>query len=149
MGEVTSSKPADLNEAVRMAHKLMEQKLQARDARILDGKKRKWESLQSRNTSGEGNQKDNSRQTLQNSQKQGNARAMVTAPTDGKLPLCERCFNRHVLTLILFRLVMIMVSKVPKKIKQEEAGEVCGRAYAIKDAEPQGSNVVIGTFLFK
>ncbi|GKC66585.1 putative reverse transcriptase domain-containing protein [Tanacetum coccineum] len=54
----------------------------------------------------------------------------------------------QVLTLILFRLVMIMVSKVPKKIKQEEAGEVCGRAYAIKDAEPQGSNVVIGTFLF-
>ncbi|GJX65763.1 hypothetical protein Tco_0300106 [Tanacetum coccineum] len=65
-GEVTSSKPADLNEAVRMAHKLMEQK------------------------------SDKSRQTLQNNQKQGNARAMVTAPTDGKLPLCERCFTRHV-----------------------------------------------------
>ncbi|GJU77633.1 putative reverse transcriptase domain-containing protein [Tanacetum coccineum] len=61
-GEVTSSKPADLNEAVRMAHKLMEQKSQARNERILEG----------------------------------NARAMVTAPTDGKLPLCERCFTRHV-----------------------------------------------------
>ncbi|GKD61266.1 hypothetical protein Tco_1298775 [Tanacetum coccineum] len=44
-GEVTSSKPADLNE---------------------------------------------------NSQKQRNARAMVIAPTEGKLPLCERCFTRHV-----------------------------------------------------
>ncbi|GJS09558.1 putative reverse transcriptase domain-containing protein [Tanacetum coccineum] len=42
-GKVTSSKPVDLNEAVCMAHKLMEQKLQARDARILEGKKRKWE----------------------------------------------------------------------------------------------------------
>ncbi|GJZ41345.1 putative reverse transcriptase domain-containing protein [Tanacetum coccineum] len=72
-GEVTSSKPADLNEAVRMAHKLMEQKSQARDERILEGKKRKWESFQSGNSSGKGNQKDNSRQTLQNSQKQGNA----------------------------------------------------------------------------
>nr|GFC92372.1 putative reverse transcriptase domain-containing protein [Tanacetum cinerariifolium] len=41
MGEVTSSKPGDLNEAVRMDHKLMKQKLQARDARILEGKKRK------------------------------------------------------------------------------------------------------------
>ncbi|GJU25814.1 putative reverse transcriptase domain-containing protein [Tanacetum coccineum] len=41
VGEVTSSKPADLNKAVRMAHKLMEQKSQARDARILEGKKRK------------------------------------------------------------------------------------------------------------
>nr|GEV78588.1 hypothetical protein [Tanacetum cinerariifolium] len=26
----------------------------------------------------------------------GNAGSMVTAPTDGKLPLCERCFTRHV-----------------------------------------------------
>ncbi|GJZ99769.1 hypothetical protein Tco_0672320 [Tanacetum coccineum] len=30
-GEVTSSRPANLNEVVRMAHKLMEQKSQARD----------------------------------------------------------------------------------------------------------------------
>ncbi|GKE47692.1 putative reverse transcriptase domain-containing protein [Tanacetum coccineum] len=35
-GEVTSSKPADLNEVVRMAHKLMDQKSQARDERILE-----------------------------------------------------------------------------------------------------------------
>ncbi|GJT78522.1 hypothetical protein Tco_1045247 [Tanacetum coccineum] len=78
-GEVTSSKPANLNEAVRMAHKLMEQKSQARDERILEGKKRKWESFQSGNSSGKSNHRDNSRQTLQNNQKQGNARAMVTA----------------------------------------------------------------------
>ncbi|GKD83195.1 hypothetical protein Tco_1350034 [Tanacetum coccineum] len=89
-GEVTYSKHADLNEAVCMAHKLMEQKSQARDERILEGKKRKWESFQSGNSSGKGNQKDNSRQTLENSQKQWNARAMVTAPTNGKLPLCEQ-----------------------------------------------------------
>nr|GEY50639.1 putative reverse transcriptase domain-containing protein [Tanacetum cinerariifolium] len=31
--------------------------------------------------------------------------------------------------------------------KQDEAGEIHGRAYAIKDAEPQGLNVVTGTFL--
>ncbi|GJU40451.1 putative reverse transcriptase domain-containing protein [Tanacetum coccineum] len=36
-GEDTSSKPTNLNEAVRMAHKLMEQKLQARNERILEG----------------------------------------------------------------------------------------------------------------
>ncbi|GJT58609.1 putative reverse transcriptase domain-containing protein [Tanacetum coccineum] len=95
-GEVTSSKPADLNEAVRMAHKLMEQKSQDRNERILEGKKRKWENLQGGNSSGKGNQKDNSRQTLQNNQKLGNALAMVTAPTDGKLPLCKRCFTSHV-----------------------------------------------------
>ncbi|GKD39028.1 putative reverse transcriptase domain-containing protein, partial [Tanacetum coccineum] len=40
-GEVTSSKPTNLNEAVCMAHKLMEQKLQDRNERILEGNKRK------------------------------------------------------------------------------------------------------------
>nr|GFD22971.1 putative reverse transcriptase domain-containing protein [Tanacetum cinerariifolium] len=44
-GEVTSSRPANLNEAVRMAHKLMDQKAQARDERILEGKKQKWGSF--------------------------------------------------------------------------------------------------------
>ncbi|GJX29125.1 putative reverse transcriptase domain-containing protein [Tanacetum coccineum] len=104
-GEVTSSKPADLNEAVRMTH------------------------------NGKGNQKDNSHQTLQNSQKQGNAQAMVTAPTDGKLPLYERCFTRQ--------------EPMSKKIKQEEVGEVRGRAYAIKDAKPQGPNVVTVNHIFE
>ncbi|GJR92578.1 hypothetical protein Tco_0264752 [Tanacetum coccineum] len=131
-GEVTSSKPANLHEAMSIAHKLMEHKSQAKDEIILEGKKQKWESFQSGNSSVKSNHKDNLRQTLQNNQKQGNARAMVTAPTDGKvssgsLPLCERCFTRHV--------------------KQEEVGEVHGRAYAIKDAKPKGPNVVTGTFL--
>ncbi|GKC52050.1 putative reverse transcriptase domain-containing protein [Tanacetum coccineum] len=51
-GEVTSSKPTNLNEAMRMAHKLMEQKLQARNERILEGNKRKWENFHSGNNSG-------------------------------------------------------------------------------------------------
>ncbi|GKD49181.1 putative reverse transcriptase domain-containing protein [Tanacetum coccineum] len=34
-----------------------------------------------------------------------------------------------------------------KKVKQEEVGEVRGQAYAIKDAEPKGPNVVSSTFL--
>ncbi|GJW94946.1 putative reverse transcriptase domain-containing protein [Tanacetum coccineum] len=157
-GEVTSSKPADLNKAVRMAHKLMEQKSQARDERILERKKQKWESFQS-----------------------GNSSAMVTAPTDGKLPLCEQCFTRHVrqCTIKCHKCGKVghkaryckeksvstganaqpvwtcydcgeqghTRNRCPKKIKQEEAREVHGRAYAIKDAEPQGPNVATGTFL--
>ncbi|GKA34397.1 putative reverse transcriptase domain-containing protein [Tanacetum coccineum] len=100
-GEVTSYKLANLNEAVRMAHKLMEQKSQARDERILEEKKQKWENYQCGNSSGKSTHRDNSCQTLQNNQKQGNARAMITAPTDGKvssgsLSLCERCFTHHV-----------------------------------------------------
>nr|GEW44261.1 reverse transcriptase domain-containing protein [Tanacetum cinerariifolium] len=38
-------------------------------------------------------------------------------------------------------------NQYPKKVKQEEVGEVLGRAYAIKDAEPKGPNMVNGTFL--
>ncbi|GJS21024.1 putative reverse transcriptase domain-containing protein [Tanacetum coccineum] len=44
-GEVTSSKPTNFNEVVRMAHKLMQQTLQARNERILEGNKRKWENV--------------------------------------------------------------------------------------------------------
>nr|GEV02520.1 putative reverse transcriptase domain-containing protein [Tanacetum cinerariifolium] len=125
-GEVTSSKPANLNEVVRMAHKLMEQKSQARDERILEVKNRKWENFQS-----------------------GNSSAMVTAPTDGKvsfglLPLCEHCFTRHVGPCTI---KCGKVGHKARKVKLEEVGEVHGRAYAIKDAELQGPNVVTGTFL--
>nr|GEV11452.1 hypothetical protein [Tanacetum cinerariifolium] len=42
--ETTSSRPATLNEAVRMAHALMEQKIQAKNERIAKGIKRKWEN---------------------------------------------------------------------------------------------------------
>nr|GEV65124.1 hypothetical protein [Tanacetum cinerariifolium] len=156
-GEVTSSKPANLNKAMRMAHKLMEQKSQARDERIIEGKKRKWENFQSGNSSGKSNHKDNSRRTSQNNQKQGNARAMVTDPTDekvssGSLPLCERCFTRHVgpCTIKCHKCGKIghkARNRCPKKVKQEEVRKVRGRAYAIKDAEPKGPNVVTDTFL--
>ncbi|GJR85644.1 putative reverse transcriptase domain-containing protein [Tanacetum coccineum] len=100
-GEVTFSKPTNLNEVVRMAHKLMEQKFQARNERIIEGNKQKCENFQSGNGSGKSNHKDNSRQSSQNNQKQRNAGAMTTAPNKGKvssgsLPVCERCFTRHV-----------------------------------------------------
>ncbi|GJY20730.1 putative reverse transcriptase domain-containing protein [Tanacetum coccineum] len=49
-GTVIGSKPTSLNEAIRMAHTLMEQKAQARIERIASGtRKKKWESLQGGN----------------------------------------------------------------------------------------------------
>ncbi|GJY34725.1 reverse transcriptase domain-containing protein [Tanacetum coccineum] len=122
----------------------------------------------------------------ENNQKNGNARAMTTALTEGKvssglLPMCERCFTRHVGPCMIkchkCRKVGCKLryckeksvatganaqpvwtcydcgeqghtrNRCPQKVKQEETGEVRGRAYAIKDAEPQGSNVVTGTCL--
>ncbi|GJS18004.1 putative reverse transcriptase domain-containing protein [Tanacetum coccineum] len=75
-GETTSSKPANLNEAVRMAHTLMEQKIQARAKRVAEGNKRKWENTQ------------------------GNVRAMTTAQNEnanqaGPALKCDRCGVCH------------------------------------------------------
>nr|GFA63988.1 putative reverse transcriptase domain-containing protein [Tanacetum cinerariifolium] len=59
----------------------------------------------------------------------------------------------QVQTLSPFGLVLIVGSMViqgtnaQKKVKQEEVMEVRGKAYAIKDAEPQVLNVVMGMFL--
>nr|GEV90435.1 hypothetical protein [Tanacetum cinerariifolium] len=39
-----------------------------------------------------------------------------------------------------------MKNRCLNKVKQEETREVCVQAYDIKDAEPEGSNVVTGTF---
>nr|GEW47420.1 reverse transcriptase domain-containing protein [Tanacetum cinerariifolium] len=43
-GETTSSRPAILNDAVRMAHTLMEQKIQDKAERIAESNKMKWKS---------------------------------------------------------------------------------------------------------
>nr|GEX17479.1 hypothetical protein [Tanacetum cinerariifolium]GEX52930.1 hypothetical protein [Tanacetum cinerariifolium] len=143
-GEVTSSRPANLNEAVHMANKLMKQKSQARDDRIMEGKKRKYENFQSGNNSGKSNHKDNSRQSSQNNQKQRNTRVMTTAPTEKKvssgtlLPIwtCYDCEDKGHTR-----------KRCPKKVKQEDTKKVYGRAYAIKDVEPHGPNVFTNTFL--
>ncbi|GJZ68321.1 putative reverse transcriptase domain-containing protein [Tanacetum coccineum] len=132
----------------------------ARNERILEGNKRKWENFQSRNNSGKSNHKDNSRQSSQNNQKQGNARAMTTASNEGNvsfgsLLVCERCFTRHVgqCTIKCHKCEKMCTkrghtrNRCPKKVNQEEVGEARGQAYAIKDVEPQGPNVVTGTFL--
>nr|GEX15795.1 hypothetical protein [Tanacetum cinerariifolium] len=140
-----------------MAHKLTGQKLQARDERILEGKKRKWENYQSGNNSSKSNNKDNSRQTLKNNQKQGNMRAMVTTPTDGKvssgsLTLYEHCFTRHVgpCTMKCYKCRKIGHKARYYKEKNVAMGEnnlpilTCYDC----DAELKGLNVVTGMFLF-
>ncbi|GKF68513.1 reverse transcriptase domain-containing protein, partial [Tanacetum coccineum] len=122
----------------------------------------------------------------QNNQKHGNAPAMTTAPTEGKvsfgsLLVCERCFTLHIgqCTIKCHKCGKVghkeryckekstatsanaqpiwtcydcgeqghIRNRCLKKVKQEETGEVHGRAYSIKDAELQGPNVVTSMFL--
>nr|GEZ07439.1 hypothetical protein [Tanacetum cinerariifolium] len=158
-GEVTSSNPANRNEAVRMAHKLMKQKSHARDERILEVKKRKWGNYQSRNSSDQSNHRGNSRQTLQNNQKQRNTRAMISTPTDGKvssriLSLCEHYFTHHIgpCTIKCHKCGKVRHKARYCNEKSVATGDNvqpimtcydCGK----RDAEPQGPNVVTGMFL--
>nr|GEV30326.1 putative reverse transcriptase domain-containing protein [Tanacetum cinerariifolium] len=82
-GEVTSSRPVNLNKTVRMAHILMEQKIQAKAERIAKGNKRKWENSQGGNRSNNnnrGNYQDNTHHHQYNNQRQGNAQALTNAP---------------------------------------------------------------------
>ncbi|GJZ00094.1 putative reverse transcriptase domain-containing protein [Tanacetum coccineum] len=126
-GEVTSSRPANMSEAVRMVQKLMEQKSQARDDKILEGKK-------------------------------------ITKGKEMRelwLPLLLMEGFLCVSDVLLSMLVSVRSSatsverlgtshtrnRLPRKIKQGEVGEVRGQAYAIKDVEPKGPNVVTGIFL--
>nr|GFA52202.1 putative reverse transcriptase domain-containing protein [Tanacetum cinerariifolium] len=81
-GETTSSQPVNMNEVVRMAHTLMEQKIQAKAERVSEGNKRKWENSQggNRNNKPRGNYQGNNRHQQYNNQRQGNAQALTNAP---------------------------------------------------------------------
>ncbi|GJU12981.1 putative reverse transcriptase domain-containing protein [Tanacetum coccineum] len=129
-GEVTSSRPTNLSKVVHMAHKLMEQKLQAKHERAMEGNKRKWENFQR------------------------NARALTTALNEGNAParlppLCNSCFV-HLIGPCTIQCHNCgkghTRNHYPKKNKPQ-GGNASGRAYVIKDANKQGLNVVTGTFL--
>nr|GFB31504.1 hypothetical protein [Tanacetum cinerariifolium] len=99
-GAFISSKSASLNEDMRMAHTLMEQKAQARTERIAEGNKRRWESSQgSNNSNNRNNYRDNILHHQQNNQRQGNVRATTTTQNKGAKhggpPTCNRCGARH------------------------------------------------------
>nr|GFA35487.1 hypothetical protein [Tanacetum cinerariifolium] len=80
-GETTSSRPVNRNEVVRMAHTLMEQKIQAKAERVSEGNKRKWENSKggNRNNNPRENYQGNNRHQQYNNQRQGNARALTNA----------------------------------------------------------------------
>ncbi|GKB72431.1 putative reverse transcriptase domain-containing protein [Tanacetum coccineum] len=69
-GETTSSRPATLNEAVHMAHALMEQKIQAKNERIAEGNKRRWEN----NNQGGNNNRNNNNNRSNNNNRNNNNR---------------------------------------------------------------------------
>ncbi|GJU73731.1 putative reverse transcriptase domain-containing protein [Tanacetum coccineum] len=121
-GETTSSRPAVLNEAVHMAHDLMEHKIQAKAERVAKSNKRKWESSQSGN----------------NGHVARTCRSKAVARGTNKQPIltCYGCGEKgHT------------KNRCSKK-NDLQGGNATSRAYALREAEKgQGPNVVTGTFL--
>nr|GFC67285.1 reverse transcriptase domain-containing protein [Tanacetum cinerariifolium] len=100
-GNITSSKPATLHDAINMARELVEQAVQGRATRIGESNKRKWEDYQ-RNTNNNNpnnnnnNCNRNNNYNQQQNRRQETARAYAAAPAEGRgyvgnLPKCNRC----------------------------------------------------------
>nr|GEU99577.1 putative reverse transcriptase domain-containing protein [Tanacetum cinerariifolium] len=107
-GETTSSRPVTLNEAVRIAHELMEQKIQSNNERIAEGLKRKWENNSWNNNNNNnhnnnhnrGNHRNNNYHNQNDNRRQNNARALTTAQNMGVnqaevAPKCNRYGKCH------------------------------------------------------
>nr|GEV91573.1 putative reverse transcriptase domain-containing protein [Tanacetum cinerariifolium] len=103
-GETTSSRPVTLNEAVRMAHALMEQKIQSKNEKIAEGLNRKWKNNNrgnnNNNNHNRGNYRNNNYHNQNNNRRQNNATTLTTsqnmgANKTGVSPKCNRCGRCH------------------------------------------------------
>ncbi|GKF50570.1 putative reverse transcriptase domain-containing protein [Tanacetum coccineum] len=104
-GNITSSKPVTLHEAINMARELVEQSVQSRAARIGESNKRKWEDNQrntnnnNHNNNNNNNRNRNNNYHQQQNRRQETARAYAATPTEGRgyagnLPKCNH-YNSH------------------------------------------------------
>nr|GEV51262.1 putative reverse transcriptase domain-containing protein [Tanacetum cinerariifolium] len=101
-GNVTSSRPTTLHDAINMARELVEQAVQGRATRISESNKRKWKNHQrnTNNSNPNNHNRNNNNQHQQQNMRQETARAYVAAPVEnkgyaGNLPRCNRCNLHH------------------------------------------------------
>ncbi|GJY16096.1 putative reverse transcriptase domain-containing protein, partial [Tanacetum coccineum] len=160
-GNITSSKPATLHDAINMAHELVEQTVQGTATRIGESNKRKWEDHQrnTNNNNPNNNCNRNNNYHQQQNRRQETARAYATAPVEGKgyagkLPRCNRCNFHH------NRRCPPKCQKCKRTGHQEkDCRDKCpkgrnqqnerarARAYVVVENPQQNPNVVTGTFL--
>ncbi|GJU42109.1 putative reverse transcriptase domain-containing protein [Tanacetum coccineum] len=122
-------------------------KSQARDERILEGKKQKWESFQSGNSSG-------SLLVCEHCFTRYVDQCTIKCHKCGKVGHKSRyCKEKNVATSENAQPIPTCYdygeqghtrNRCPRKVKQEETGEFRGRAYAIKVAEPQVIRIPYG-----
>ncbi|GKE32535.1 putative reverse transcriptase domain-containing protein, partial [Tanacetum coccineum] len=151
-GNITSSKPATLHNAINMARELVEQAVQGRATRIGESNKRKWEDHQrntnNNNPNNNNNHNRNNNYHQQQNKRQETARAYAAAPVEGRgyagniprsYPLqdvtCYGCGEKgH------------YKDKCPKRRNQQNE-RAHGRAYVVVENPQQNLNVVAGAFL--
>nr|GEW63613.1 putative reverse transcriptase domain-containing protein [Tanacetum cinerariifolium] len=159
-GNITSTRPTTLHEAVNLARELVEQAVQGKAARANENNKRSWEEHQrnhpsnNNNNPNNRNRNNNNNQYHQQNRRQETARAYAVPPAEGKtyagtLPKCNRCNLHH-------------IGRFPPKCRSGEKGHLrhlCSkgrnqrnegaraRAYVVVENPQQNLNVVTGTFL--
>nr|GEU47864.1 putative reverse transcriptase domain-containing protein [Tanacetum cinerariifolium] len=105
-GNITSSRPTTLHDAINLAWELVEQAVQGKAARVNESNKRKWEEHQKNHSNNNNNpnnrncNRNNNNQHHQQNRRQKTARAYAAAPAEGKvyagtLPKCNRCNLHH------------------------------------------------------
>nr|GFB39069.1 hypothetical protein [Tanacetum cinerariifolium] len=167
--EVTSSEPATLNKAVRMAHILMEQKVKAIAEREADNKKRKWENFQGCSSSGGGNNNSkrnnnnnypSNRNYINNCNNTQNSTKTLTETTKtirGRaMHKARDCCSKMVATGANAQPIVTcygcgekghIKTNYPTR-NNPGRSKARGQAYALRDGDQNlGPNVVTGTFL--
>ncbi|GJW24248.1 hypothetical protein Tco_0605661 [Tanacetum coccineum] len=142
-GNITSSKPATLHEAINMARELVEQAVQGRAARIGESNKRKWEDNQrnnnnnnhnynnnhnsnnNHNNNNNRNRNNNHHQATKQETKENVQGILLAAPLDGKdlckeiLPKC-RNLGQIVIVFIDRHLNLLKVKRITMKSPEDD-----------------------------
>ncbi|GJZ30151.1 putative reverse transcriptase domain-containing protein [Tanacetum coccineum] len=151
-GNITSSKPATLHDAINIARELVEQAVQGRATRIGERNKRKWEDHQrntnNNNLNNNNNRNRNNNHYQQQNRRQETARAYAAAPAEsrayaGNLP---RSYPLQDVTCYGCGKKGHYKDKCPKGWNQQNEGARV-RAYVVVENPQQNPNVVMCTFL--
>nr|GEX69018.1 hypothetical protein [Tanacetum cinerariifolium] len=159
-GNITSSKPTALHDAINMARELVEQVVQGRAARIGKSNKTKWEEHQRNTNNNNPNHHNNRNRNHNTHHQQPNRRQEATksyvATTAenmgyaGNLPKCNHCNSHHngqfPPKCQSCGEKRHYKNKCPKERNQQNE-RARARAYVVVENPQQNPNVVMGTFL--
>ncbi|GJR23973.1 putative reverse transcriptase domain-containing protein [Tanacetum coccineum] len=84
-GNITSSRPTTLHDAINLARELVEQAVQGKAVRVNESNKRKLEEHQKNNPNNRNRNRNNNNQHHQQNRRQETARAYAAAPAEGKV----------------------------------------------------------------